>query len=98
MRVRADALTAVREGKTEEAVRQLERWDLLTRKVQVGVFLRTGRLAPETARVTDDLRERLEELRDAMLAGEVDKGRGLLPVVEAAYRKCRAQYPTAPDR
>ena len=58
-------------GNRDEATRQVERWDLLTRKLQVGVFLRTGSMDVEAGRATEDLRERLEELRDALLADDL---------------------------
>lgn len=90
--VRVNALHAVTLGHEQEAIRELERWDLLTRKLQVGVFLRTGRMDPETAEVTDDVRERLEEMRDALLAGDQESARKKIPEVEAAHRKCRAHY------
>jgi hypothetical protein len=92
VRVRADAITAVRAGKKDEATRQIQHWDLLTRKLQVGVFIRTGRMDAEAGKATEDLRERLEDLRDALLADELDKAKELLPAVEEAYRKCRDQY------
>jgi uncharacterized membrane protein YraQ (UPF0718 family) len=98
VRVRADALVAVNSGHAEEAVRQLEQWDLLTRKLPVGVFIRTGRLDPEAAQLAEDLRERLEEVRDALLAGELAEAKGMLPKVEAAYRQCRAVYLPGPAR
>jgi hypothetical protein len=46
----------------------------------------------ETGKATEDLRERLEELRDAILANDLDKAKGLHPAVEEAYRKCRDRY------
>lgn len=92
VQVRTEAVVAVRTGKKEEAVRRIQQWDLLTRKLQVGVFLRTGRLDPETGKATEDLRERLEELRDAILADDLDKAKELLTPVEEAYRKCRHCY------
>jgi hypothetical protein len=76
----------------EEAIRQVQYWDLLTRKLQVGVFIRTGRLPAETTSLTEELRERLEDLRDALLAGKVSEASAMLPIVEGAYRKCRAAY------
>lgn len=91
-RVRADAIAAVRTGKKEEAIRQLELWDLLTRKVQVGVFLRTGRLDPETARVTDALREHIEQIRDALIANDPERAKSLLRTLEEVYRECRNHY------
>ena len=94
VRVRADAEVAVRTGHQEEAIRQIQQWDLLTRKLQVGVFIRTGRMDAEVTKVTEDLRERLEELRDALLAGNVAEAKEMLPRVEEAYRLCRAAYDT----
>ena len=73
-------------------MRQIQHWDLLTRKLQVGVFIRTGRMNPEAGQATEDLRERLEELRDALLAGDTDGAKAMLPTVEAAQRKCRDAY------
>jgi uncharacterized membrane protein YraQ (UPF0718 family) len=95
VQVRTEAVVAVRTGKKEEAIRQIERWDLLTRKLQVGVFIRTGRMDPDTGKATEDLRERLEELRDAMLANDLGKAKELLAPVEEAYRKCRDHYQPA---
>ncbi len=95
--VRADALVAVHSGHKEEAIRQIGQWDLMTRKVQVGVFIRTGRMDPGVTQVTEDLRERLEELRDALLADNIDEARKMLPRVEEAYRKCRSKYATSPQ-
>jgi hypothetical protein len=95
--VRAEAVVAVRTGKKEEAVRQIHHFDLLTRKLQVGVFIRTGKMEPEAGKAAEDLRERLEELRDTLLAGDTDVAKAMLPKVEEAYRKCRDAYlpPTA---
>lgn len=66
----------------EEAIRQIQHWDLLTRKLQVGVFIRTGRLHPEVSKQTEDLRERLEELRDALLADNLNEAKAILPKLE----------------
>jgi hypothetical protein len=96
VRVRADAEVAVSTGHKEEAIRQIQQWDLLTRKLQVGVFIRTGKMVPEVTKVTEDLRERLEELRDALLAGDLAAAKQKVPQVEEAYRRCRAAYDTTP--
>ncbi len=45
----------------EEAIRRIEEWDLLARKLQVGVFIRQG-LTDEQAKAAEDLRKRLEEM------------------------------------
>lgn len=92
VRVRADAITAVRSGRKEEAIRQIQYWDLLTRKVQVGVFIRTGKMDPAVSQATEDLRERLEGLRDMLLADNIAGAKESLISVEEAYRKCRDHY------
>lgn len=92
VRIRTEAITAVRTGHKEEAIRQIQNWDLVTRKLQVGVFIRTGKMDAESSKATEDLRERLEDLRDALLENDLAKAKDLLPTVEEAYRKCRAAY------
>jgi uncharacterized membrane protein YraQ (UPF0718 family) len=91
-RVRAEALTAVTSHKQEIAVRQIAHWDLLTRKLQVGVLIRKGGLSDESRQAAEDLRERLEELRDALLQQRPKDAEDLVPHVEAAYRNCRQGY------
>jgi len=100
--VRASALTAVNSGHTEEAVRQLQHWDLLVRKLQVGVFIRTGTLPAEARQHAEDLRERLEYVRDALLGNRSDSPRSLLKPLEESYQQCKQTYlgtpapPTSP--
>jgi uncharacterized membrane protein YraQ (UPF0718 family) len=90
--VRAEALVAVRSDKHEEAIRRLEQWDLLTRKLQVGELLRTLRYDEEVAQKTDDLREAMEKVRDALLAGEHAEAKKLIAEVEKSYQACRGAY------
>jgi uncharacterized membrane protein YraQ (UPF0718 family) len=90
--VRVNALVAVKTGHKEEAIRQIQQWDLLTRKLQVGVFIRTGRIDPEVTQATEELREKLEDLRDALLADNLSAAKEHLPEVEEAYRRCRLAY------
>lgn len=92
VRVKADALIAVHGGKKQEAIRQLENWDLLTRKLQVGVLLRSGSLDPQASKVAEELRELLEEMRDALLANDLEQARQLIQSVEQAHRACRQRY------
>jgi hypothetical protein len=101
VRVRADALSAVQSARPDvpshkdEAIRKIQQWDLLTRKLQVGVFIRTGRIDPTATQVTEDLRERLEDLRDALLAGKLDRAKAMIWTVQEAYQKCRRAYLSA---
>lgn len=91
--VHTSATYAVKFGPKEEAIRQIQHWDLLTRKLQVGVFIRTGQMDPELTQVTEDLRECLEDLRDALLADNVNEAKNEhLPKVEEAYRRCRGAH------
>ncbi|WP_148087649.1 hypothetical protein [Gemmata obscuriglobus] len=83
-----------RTGKRDEAIRHLEHCDLLTRKLQVGVYLRDLSITGEQAKASDDLREELEEVRDALIARDADGARARLPKLEAAYRACRDAYVT----
>jgi uncharacterized protein len=69
---------------------------LLTRELQVGVFIRSGTMDPETSRATEDLREHWEELRDVLLADDLVKAKERLGPVEEAYRKCRDRYQPSP--
>jgi uncharacterized protein len=97
-RVRAEAVVAVRTGRHEEAIRRIQQWDLLTRKLQVGTYLRNGQLGTEAGEQAEAFRETLEQVRDALLAGQDDKARELLPQVEEEYQICRRNYLGVPER
>ncbi len=90
--VRGKALPAVTSGHKEEAIRRLEQWDLLTRKLQVGVLIRTGSLPAEAREHAEDLRERLEDVRDALLGKRSESPRDLLKPLEASYYRCRQTF------
>ena len=89
-RIKADAMGAVRYGNREEAIRQLEAMDLLTRKLQVGIFLRQWRLDPAVAKTAEDLRERLEEIRDNLIAENKEAAVTGIILAEQAFRSLRA--------
>jgi uncharacterized membrane protein YraQ (UPF0718 family) len=95
-RTRADAWSAVTSGNKDEAIRQIQHFDLLTRKLQVGAVIRTGRMDAEAGKLAEDLRERLEDVRDALLANDVAEAKTKLPAADAAYRLCRHAYFPAP--
>jgi hypothetical protein len=48
---------------------------------------------PKATQATEDLRERLEDLRDALLANQVAEAKEILPKVDEAYLRCKALYP-----
>lgn len=87
-----EAIVAVRTGKKDEAIRHLEQWDLLTRKLQVGVYIRDFAVTAEQAKTADDLREEVEEVRDALIANDLDGAKARLVKLSEAYRAARAAY------
>ncbi|HEY1190589.1 MAG TPA: hypothetical protein VGE74_23350, partial [Gemmata sp.] len=92
--VYADAAVAVRTGKAEEAIRHLEQWDQLVRKLEVGTYLRNFGVSGEQSRAAGDLREAVEEVRDELLGKNADGARERFrDRVEPAYRACKAAYP-----
>lgn len=92
--VYADAAVAVNTGKTEEAIRHLELWDQLVRKLEVGTYLRNFGVTGEQAKTAEDLREAIEEVRDELLAKNADAAKQKFKAeVDVAYRACKAAYP-----
>ena len=102
LRVRTEAITAVRTGHKEEAIRQIQHWDLLTRKLQVGVFIRTGKMDAETGKATEDLREgawricgtpcwRTTSTRQRELLAAVEEAYQEVPRLLPARRSARAE-------
>jgi uncharacterized membrane protein YraQ (UPF0718 family) len=71
----AEAAVAVNTNRPADAMRNLEEWDLVSRKLEVGVFLRTWQKTPEQGEAGERLREALEEVRDAMREGQPDKAK-----------------------
>ena len=91
--VHADAAVAVRIGKPDEAILHLEELDLLVRKLEVGVFLRTPGVTAAQSKAAEDLREALEAVRDALIANDRPAARReLQETAEPAYRACRAAF------
>jgi uncharacterized protein len=90
--VKAEALSAVMAGEKERAIREIRRWDDLSRKLEVGVVLRQWHLDDEARKRTEDLRERLEDMRDALIANDVDKARRMIPLVQKQHFSCRQAF------
>ena len=90
---RARALSGLISGASkEEVVRDIRTWDDVTRKLEVGVWLRHGRLDDGARQRSEELRERLEEVRDAFKDGQDAQARAMGPAVEKAYQRCRQAY------
>jgi hypothetical protein len=101
--VYADARVAVgsnrpTEGadRTQEAIRHLERWDWVVRKLEVGHYLRTFRLTDEQKRTAYDLREAIEELRDHLRDGEIEQAKAELKPLDLVYKACKDAYAIPP--
>jgi putative effector of murein hydrolase LrgA (UPF0299 family) len=92
--VKADAFSASAGRRTEEAIRYLEHWDLLVRKLEVGEYIRTFHVTSEQSKAAEVLREALEDARDKLLAGDKDGARqAILKEVEQAYQAVKAAFP-----
>ncbi|MGL6074046.1 MAG: permease [Fimbriiglobus sp.] len=91
--VYADASTAVRSGKTEEAIRHLELWDQLVRKLEVGTYLRNFVVTPEQAKSAENLREAIEAVRDELIAKDSEAAKAVFKAqIQAAYDQCKTAY------
>jgi uncharacterized membrane protein YraQ (UPF0718 family) len=90
--VKANALTAVLSGDKPVAIRSIRIWDDLTRRLEVGVFLRRGKLSLDERLRADELRDRLEEVRDALNAGKYADAKAMVWKVEKAHERCRDAY------
>lgn len=90
--LRTEVIIGIRLGKTREAIRDLERMDDVTRRLEVGAIIRRFRYDPEAALVSEQLRQSIEELRDHLLSGELDAARGRLSAFDQRYAACRDHF------
>lgn len=86
--VRAEALTYAIQKDVENAVRYIERFDELTRKLQIGYYLRHGSLDEFQRLRAKSLRGWLERLKDVVQAGEFERVSELNARIFAATRRC----------
>lgn len=89
---KANYLVAVQTGDSDEAIREIERYDNLTRRLQVGHFLRNWELNEFQQTKAKVLRGRLEQLKDLVQEGNFDKARELSLRVSNAHRRCRDAF------
>lgn len=90
--VKANYLVAVQTGDAFEAVKEIEVYDNLTRKLQVGHFLRNWELDEFQQTKAKVLRGRLEELKDLVEAGNFDDAKKMSFRVSSAHRRCRDAF------
>jgi uncharacterized protein len=92
--VYADARIAVNTEKSEEAIRHLELWDQIVRKLEVGTFIRKYQVTEEQSKSAEALREAIEEVRDDLIANKLtDAKERFKKDVDPAYKACKAAYP-----
>lgn len=79
--------------KKAEAIRELEQMDLAVRKLMVGVYIRQFRLSEEQKARADELREKLEAIRDELLTGDPEVAyERMRRELGPAYTACRNAY------
>lgn len=90
--VKADALTYATSEDVEQAVRSIERYDDLTRRLEVGYFLRNWQLSEHQRARARVLRGRLERLKDMLEAGEFDRARKSTLNIFEAHRRVAESF------
>ena len=85
--VQADALSYASGKEVEKAVKSIERYDDLTRRLQVGYYLRTWELSEFQQAKAKLLRGRLEQLKDLLEMREFDRVRPASLNVSKAHRR-----------
>jgi len=85
--IRAEALSAAQVGDVRQTDHWFAVWDDWTRKLEVGVFLRTRRLTPYQHIKARLVREKLELLRHEVEDGDKVAARKLVKQVNEAHRR-----------
>lgn len=90
--VKANYFVAIQTGDAPEAVKAIEVYDNMTRKLQVGHFLRRGKLDEYQQTKARVLRGRLEQLKDLVEEGNFHDAKKLTMRVSEAHRRCREAF------
>ena len=90
--VRAEAISAVAARDKLTATKHLERYDELTRRLQVGYYLRRGTLTEFQRAKIRVLRGHLERCKDTTEAGEFDEAREMSYPIFLAHTRCREAF------
>ena len=90
--VRAEALSAIAAREKMTATRNLDRYDELTRRLQVGHYLRNGSLSDFQRSKCRVLLSRLERCKDLTEAGEFQTAREMSHPIFLAHIRCRAAF------
>ena len=89
---KANYFVAIQTKDATEAVQEIEVYDNLTRKLQVGHFLRNWELDEFQQTKAKVLRGRLEELKDLVEEGNFEEAKDMSMRVSSAHRRCRAAF------
>lgn len=89
---KANYFVAIQTGKAAEAVKEIEVYDNLTRKLQVGHFLRNWELDEYQQTKAKVLRGRLEQLKDLVEEGNFEDAKQMSIRVSDAHRRCREAF------
>ncbi|MEM8680975.1 MAG: hypothetical protein AAGF97_16645, partial [Planctomycetota bacterium] len=89
---RVDALSYAASKNVEKAVRSIELYDDLTRRLQVGYFLRHGKLSEFQQAKAKLLRGRLEQLKDILESRDFDRERQASIAVSNAHRRLKESF------
>ena len=95
--VKVDALSFSASKDVENAVKSIRLYDDLTRKLQVGYFLRNWQLSEFQMSKAKLLRGRLEQLKDILEAKEFDREREASFAVSNAHQRVRDSFKSDSD-
>ncbi|MEZ6100974.1 MAG: permease [Pirellulaceae bacterium] len=90
--VKADALSYASSKDVEKAAKSIEAYDDLTRKLQVGYYLRHWQLTEYQQAKARVLRGRLEQLKDILEAGTFERVRSAVNAVQDAHRRVNESF------
>jgi uncharacterized protein len=90
--LRGEVLSAALSGNQKHASHFIPVWDDWTRRLQVGTFLREGRLGAHRRMKAKVFRDRLEFLKHAIEEGDRDETKELVQSVQKAYGRMRQVY------
>jgi uncharacterized protein len=90
--VRTEAISSAISGNTENALRWIEVWEDWTRRLEVGVFLRTWDLSEYHRMKARVLRDHLELLEHELEEGDADEIKQQANRAEQAYRRLRVAF------
>ena len=90
--VKANYFVAIQTGDAPEAMKAIEVYDNMTRKLQVGHFLRHWELDEYQQTKAKVLRGRLEQLKDLVEQGDFENAKEMSMRVSNAHRRCREAF------